>query len=75
MAGAYCKFCGDRCFLERWVPGESATHFATCPKGMALDREATGYDHTTAFNPRLYHDTEEQTRAYIAHYAHQAKEA
>lgn len=25
---------------------------ATCPAGMAHDREATGYDHTTAVNPR-----------------------
>lgn len=51
MAGAYCKFCGDRCFVLRWIPNSHVSHLATCERGMALDRERTGYDHTTAFNP------------------------
>ncbi len=57
MAGAYCKFCDRRCFLlrvmpsdARWNPGEPV-HLATCAAGAALDREKTGYDHTTAINP------------------------
>jgi hypothetical protein len=57
MAGAYCKFCGNRCFVYRimpadatWKPGEGV-HLATCPDGAKHDREGTGYDHTTAVNP------------------------
>lgn len=49
--GPYCQFCGHRCFVERFVPGSNATILATCPKGMAHDRERSGYDHTTAVNP------------------------
>lgn len=55
MAGSYCKFCGHRCFVYRDIPDGPAagriTHLATCVKGMAFDREQTGYDHTTATNP------------------------
>jgi hypothetical protein len=51
MSGSYCKFCGHRCFVYRLVPNSVITHLATCPRGMAFDRERTGYDHTTAFNP------------------------
>jgi hypothetical protein len=55
MAGAYCTFCGRRCFVDRIVPdGPSqgwSGHMATCPAGMAHDRAVTGYDHTTAINP------------------------
>ena len=51
MAGAYCMFCGQRCFVYRIVPGSNVTHLATCARGMALDREKLGVDYTTAVNP------------------------
>ena len=55
MAGAYCKFCDQRCFVYRevWRDGKLvwAGHMATCPKGMALDRSKLGVDYTTAHNP------------------------
>jgi hypothetical protein len=57
MAGAYCKFCDERCFVlrvmpddARWRPGQ-AVHLATCARGAAYDRANSGYDHTTAINP------------------------
>lgn len=54
MAGSYCRFCGRRCFVYRVLPDQSwSGHMATCPSGMALDREKTGYDHTTAINPMV----------------------
>lgn len=49
--GPYCQNCDRRCFVERFVPDSNVTILATCPKGMAHDRERTGYDHTTAVNP------------------------
>lgn len=54
--GPYCKFCDHRCFVVRQIPGRendptAPTILATCPDGMALDRERTGYDHRTAINP------------------------
>lgn len=55
MAGAYCKFCGRRCFVYRIIPAGPkegwAGHLATCAAGMEHDRQQTGYDHTTAENP------------------------
>jgi hypothetical protein len=49
MAGAYCRFCGHRCFVLRVLPDRSwSGHMATCAAGMTHDRKATGYDHTTA---------------------------
>ncbi|SFK52422.1 hypothetical protein SAMN05421835_12358 [Amycolatopsis sacchari] len=51
MAGAYCRFCGRRCFVDRVLPDGSWWHLATCPEGMAHDRKVLGYDHTTAINP------------------------
>jgi hypothetical protein len=55
MAGAYCKYCGLRCFVRRFLPdGSWFGHLATCAGGMAHDREVTGYDYTTAINPRDY---------------------
>lgn len=51
MAGSYCKFCGHRCFVLRWIPDSIVTHFATCKAGAEHDRTQTGYDYTTAFNP------------------------
>lgn len=57
MAGAYCKFCDRRCFVDRVLPADArlrpgeSVHLATCPAGAAHDRKQTGYDHTTAANP------------------------
>jgi len=57
MAGAYCKFCGRRCFIDRVIPGGPlkgrSFHLATCPAGMAHDLKATGYTHQSAINPVL----------------------
>jgi hypothetical protein len=53
--GPYCKFCDWRCFLDRVIPGGPLKGrsfiLATCPQGMALDLETTGYTHETALNP------------------------
>lgn len=58
MAGAYCRFCDNRCFVYRVLPdGSWAGHMATCPAGMAHDRKETGCDHHTAINPSLATDT------------------
>lgn len=55
MAGAYCKFCGQRCFVYRIVPdGPSkgwAGHMATCTEGMRVDLGTLGHTHLTAVNP------------------------
>jgi len=55
VPGAYCKFCGLRCFVYRVIPGGDlkgrSLHLATCPQGMEHDLEATGYTHLTAVNP------------------------
>jgi hypothetical protein len=55
MAGAYCKFCGRRCFVYRQVivGGETLWwgHMATCAEGMELDRAKLGVDHRQAHNP------------------------
>lgn len=48
--GPYCQFCDHRCFLPRIV-GTSSVILATCPRGMAQDRERCGHDHRTALNP------------------------
>lgn len=53
MAGAYCQFCDNRCFVYRIVPGSSVTHLATCVEGKAYDREQLGVDADTAVNPML----------------------
>lgn len=57
--GPYCRFCDRRCFVERRLPDDARGRFAgkpiimaTCPAGMEFDRAQTGYDHTTAINPR-----------------------
>lgn len=46
--GAYCKFCGHRCFVYRQVivGGKSvwSGHMATCLAGKAHDRAALGVD-------------------------------
>jgi hypothetical protein len=52
MAGAYCQYCGHRCFVYRVTPDRSwAGHMATCDRGAAHDRAALGYNHRTAINP------------------------
>ena len=55
MAGAYCKFCGRRCFVYRIVPDGPSKgwggHMATCTDGMVLDLEVLGHTHLTAVNP------------------------
>lgn len=53
MAGAYCQFCGHRCFVYRVLADGRGFHLATCLKGMKHDRKVCGQDHTTAINPLL----------------------
>jgi len=57
MAGAYCKFCQQRCFVLRTVPSGPRRgwtgQLATCPAGMEWDRKQTGHDHATALNPHF----------------------
>jgi hypothetical protein len=66
MAGAYCKFCGRRCFVYRVVPDGPhkgwAGHLATCQRGMMHDLAQVGHTHLTAVNPV----TEPETAAAIA---------
>lgn len=56
--GAYCQFCGHRCFVLRVIPDGPKEGWigllATCPAGMDLDRGRTGHDHTTATNPAAH---------------------
>lgn len=55
MAGAYCKFCGQRCFVYREVIAAGALvwagHMATCESGKEHDRKVLGMDSDTAHNP------------------------
>jgi hypothetical protein len=56
MAGAYCKFCDHRCFVERVIPGGPRKgwtgHLATCRSGKEYDRaQFGGFDADTALNP------------------------
>lgn len=55
MAGAYCKYCDNRCFVLRVIPDGPEKgwqgHMATCPRGMAHDYGKTGHTHLTAINP------------------------
>jgi hypothetical protein len=55
MAGAYCKFCAQRCFVLRVIPdGPSkgrSFHLATCRDGMVHDLKMTGHTHLSAVNP------------------------
>lgn len=64
MAGSYCRFCDQRCFVDRKLPeGHKCSdfcaaichtwHLATCAEGAALDRRRLGYDYSTAINPAL----------------------
>ena len=60
MAGAYCKFCGQRCFVDRIIPDGPQMgwggHLATCQEGMMHDLKKTGHTHLTAVNPILEPD-------------------
>jgi hypothetical protein len=49
--GPYCKFCDHRCFVPRVLRDGQHVLLATCPAGMAHDRDQVGEDHTTATNP------------------------
>jgi hypothetical protein len=59
VMGPYCDFCDHRCFVLRRLPddangkiaGVGEILMATCQRGMAHDREQTGYTHKTAINP------------------------
>lgn len=55
MAGAYCRFCDNRCFVLRVIPDGPEKgwqgHMATCARGMAHDFGKTGHTHETAINP------------------------
>lgn len=55
MAGAYCRFCGLRCFVLRVLPdgpeAGKSYHLATCRRGMMHDLGACGHTHLTALNP------------------------
>jgi hypothetical protein len=66
MAGAYCKFCGRRCFVYRVIPDGPLKgrgfHLATCQRGMMHDLGQTGHTHLTAVNPV----TEPEAAAVIA---------
>jgi len=48
MAGAYCQFCGNRCFVYREVYHNGkllwAGHMATCTRGKAWDKDKLGFD-------------------------------
>ena len=66
MAGPYCRYCDQRCFVERvWPPDEKRpynsgrrSYFATCPAGAEHDRAVLGFDYRTAGNPRDYFQKE-----------------
>lgn len=64
--GAYCKFCGRRCFVVRVIPDGPEKGWtgclATCHRGMAYDLGETGHTHITAVNPV----TEPEAAAEIA---------
>ena len=56
--GAYCRYCGHRCFVYRIVPDGPrkgwAGHMATCRRGKEHDRAAFGgYDCDNSINPML----------------------
>lgn len=54
MAGAYCRYCDHRCFVDRIIPDTGREiHLATCPGGKAHDRRVSGYDADTAVNPSI----------------------
>ena len=52
MAGAYCKYCDQRCFVDRVIPDGPrkgwAGHMATCRLGMEHDLKVLGHTYETA---------------------------
>jgi hypothetical protein len=65
--GPCCKFCDRRCSVWRTYPtldGWRSILMATCARGMAHDREQTGYNAASAVNPmtdpRFPSDSSEQ---------------
>lgn len=58
MPGAYCRYCDHRCFVLRQLPDTGRQlHMATCQMGALHDMLATGYDYSTAINPRSTSET------------------
>lgn len=59
MAGAYCNYCGHRCFVARQVIVGGhvlwSGHMATCVAGKAHDKKVLGQDSTAAHNPGDLH--------------------
>jgi hypothetical protein len=55
MAGSYCTFCGQRCFVLRVIvagPHQGwVGHLATCVDGMQHDLAVLQHTHLTATNP------------------------
>lgn len=53
--GPYCRYCGHRCFVPRYIIDPSGYRrgllMATCEKGMDHDGTVTGYTYKTAINP------------------------
>ncbi len=55
--GSYCGYCDHRCFVYREITfgdGVWKGLMATCKKGMAHDKEATGMTYIEAHNPARY---------------------
>ncbi len=61
MAGAYCRFCGNRCFVYREVIVGGATlwagHMATCSKGAQHTKDVLGITFREAHNPHSNRDS------------------
>lgn len=76
--GPYCRFCGQRCFLERVLPdGPDAGRtllMATCARGMEHDRAATGHNHTSAINPVLPRDLDDEQLASLRQTAQEVRD-
>lgn len=55
MAGSYCTYCDQRCFVYRRIVLDGETiwsgYMATCEKGRAHDRRKLGVDYSLAHNP------------------------
>lgn len=67
MAGSFCRFCDSRCFVARVLPDGRVLHMATCVRGAAHDRGATGYDFRTARNPRVTGEPTDQELRELYH--------
>lgn len=58
--GPYCRYCNNRCFVSRWIPGQGTILLATCGPGADHDKRETGYTAGTAVNPN-----DPTLRAYV----------